>query len=70
MSKRKRLQFEFTDEAYNDLEKLVEMTSAATKAEVMRRALKLFADIVEAEHAGHRVYIELEDGVREVIRLY
>lgn len=41
MSK-KRLQFDFSDEAVKRLDEIVERIHASTRAEVVRRALKLY----------------------------
>jgi len=61
-SSRSRLQFDFSPEACERLDELVNVLDASSRAEVVRRALRLLAVAVEAERAGARVSVESPDG--------
>lgn len=49
----KRLQFKFSAEAVEQLDELVELTEAATRAEVVRNALRLYAYTVKKLKSGY-----------------
>lgn len=63
-SQKKRLQFDFDQDAYEGLERLVRATGASSKAEVVRRALYLFELVVSS---GGRMSITNERGESERI---
>ena len=60
---KRRLQFDFSDEAVQRLDKLAVDLDASSRAEVVRRALALLDRLVEAEKSGGKVLIR--DGISE-----
>jgi len=64
---KKRLQFDFTEEAVAELEELQNRTSLSTKADVIRHALRFMGWAVEETRKGATLCIEREGKVREVI---
>lgn len=62
-----RVQFDFSKESLDKLDELVSTLSAATRAEVIRRALTLFTEVVDADRRGAKIYIREPDG--EMVRL-
>lgn len=54
MAKKKttRVQFEFTNEAIRTLDDLVESTDSASRAEVVRKSLKFYRDIIRLTKTG------------------
>ena len=61
---KKRVQFDFESKALERLDKMVDSTGATTRAEVIRRALSVFATFVDAAERGANVSIEEPDGTR------
>lgn len=55
-----RIQLELTPAMSAKLEQLVERTGISTRAEVLRRAISIFALLLDEEKAGNR--IELVEG--------
>jgi hypothetical protein len=62
MMDKKRLQFDFSERALEQLDKLVELTDAASRAEVVRRALQVYNRLVQAEANGAEVLLQGKDG--------
>ena len=65
---KKRLQFDFTQEAIDELDHLKEKTGLPTRAELIRHALRFFQWAYD-ETANHKATLLLEknDRLREVI---
>jgi hypothetical protein len=61
------LQFDFTRDANQELEELQRATSAPTKAETVRYALRALQWIVEEVGTGARIFVEEDGQKREVI---
>lgn len=51
----KRVQFDFREDAVSDLDTLVERTRATSRAEVVRRALDVYRNLLDAAEAGEPV---------------
>lgn len=67
---KRRLQFDLRADAVDRLDELVELTGAASRAEVVRRALALFDDAVVARQNGMELVIRRADPTQEkVLRL-
>jgi metal-responsive CopG/Arc/MetJ family transcriptional regulator len=63
-----RLQFDFTDEALEQLDELKSATGAANRAEVIRRALQMLQWTIEQVRDEHgTVIVEKNGRQREVI---
>jgi hypothetical protein len=59
---KKRLQFDFTESAVKSLDIIVERTGAATRAEVIRRALAVFDIITHDLSSGSRLILRDKAG--------
>lgn len=57
-----RVQFDFSKEHLEELDKLKTSLHASTRAEVIRRALHLFTKVLKAEQEGAEIYIKKADG--------
>ncbi len=58
----RRVQLDLPPKAFERLQRLKAETEAATYAEVMKNALKLYAAAVEQEKAGSKFMIQNKDG--------
>ena len=65
-----RVQFDFTDIAVRQLDELVEETGAASRAEVVRRALALYKDALDTQKDGGSVLLKTKHGDVERIRVF
>ncbi|MDQ5827376.1 MAG: ribbon-helix-helix domain-containing protein [Chloroflexota bacterium] len=59
-----RIQFDFSRDALRSLDQLVKDTNVKTRAEVIRRALEVYIDLLEAKGKKAKVFIEELDGTR------
>ncbi len=59
-----RIQFDFSREALSSLDQLVKDLNVKTRAEVIRRALEVYIDMLEAKSKKAKVFIEEPDGTR------
>ena len=66
-NKNKRLQFDFSNDAVKRLDAMVKTTDAASRAEVMRNALRIYEYINLKLKDGYQVELKKED--EEIIRL-
>lgn len=57
-----RIQFDFSNESLQRLDKLVTETGATTRAELIRNALSLYAEVVEAQDRGAKLMLKEKDG--------
>lgn len=57
-----RVQFDFSKESLDKLDEIVERVNASTRAEVIRRALTLFTEVLAAEQRGAKVLFREQDG--------
>lgn len=61
-SEKARVQFDFNKESLDKLDEMVEAVNASTRAEVIRRALTLFTEVMAAEKRGAKVLFREKDG--------
>jgi metal-responsive CopG/Arc/MetJ family transcriptional regulator len=65
----KRVQFDFQPEAIDRLDDLVVETGAASRAEVVRRALALFDRVLEGERDGMKLLLRAPNGAEQQVVL-
>jgi hypothetical protein len=63
-SKKARVQFDFSKESLDKLDEIRSTIHAATRAEVIRRALTLFTEVLDAEQRGARIFFQEKDGTQ------
>lgn len=66
MSKTRRINVNFSEGAYNDLETIADQ-QGKTKAEVLREAIALERLFQDAKREGGRLLIERDGEVREIV---
>jgi hypothetical protein len=59
---RVRVQFDFSKESLTKLDEIVLRVNASTRAEVIRRALTLLTEVLEAEGRGAKMLFREADG--------
>jgi hypothetical protein len=64
---KKRLQLDFSDSAYKELEELQDRLNAPSKSEVIRNALGVLRWVVDEVDKDHRILVEKPEGTREVV---
>ena len=64
---KKRLQLDFSDSAYRDLEELQDRLNAPSKSEVIRDALGILRWVIGEVDNDHRILVEKPEGTREVV---
>jgi hypothetical protein len=57
-----RVQFDFSKESLGKLDELVSTVNASTRAEVIRRALTLYTEFLEAQQQGAKIFFRDRDG--------
>lgn len=57
-----RVQFDFSKQSLDKLDEIVKQVNAATRAEVIRRALTLYTEILEAKQRGAEIHFRETDG--------
>lgn len=57
-----RVQFDFSKESLKKLDDLVQKTGASTRAELIRRALALYTEVLEAEDRKAKILFREKDG--------
>jgi hypothetical protein len=62
-TKKARIQLDFAPDALNRLERLQHKLEAASRAEVIRRALGLLEWVINHEEEGERLLLERKDGM-------
>ena len=62
-----KVQFNFTKQALEDLDDLKSKVDAPSRAETIRYALRWLQWTVGEMSAGHKICLETDEGVREVI---
>jgi metal-responsive CopG/Arc/MetJ family transcriptional regulator len=66
-----RVQFDFSRESLAKLDEIVSLVSASTRAEVIRRALTLYTEVLEAEKRGAKILFRESDGTMvQIIPLF
>ncbi|HVC45509.1 MAG TPA: ribbon-helix-helix protein, CopG family [Candidatus Binataceae bacterium] len=64
---KKRLQLEFSEDAYKELERMQKQLHAPSKSEVIRDALGVLRWVVEEIEQDHRILVEKPEGMREIV---
>ena len=59
--KYKRLQFDFSIEAVTELEELVEISNSASKAEVVRKSLRIYEYLIRMAKSGYKIELSNND---------
>jgi len=67
---RRRLQLDFSPEAYERLHRIREMSDAPTNAEVVRNALRLYDWFLEQRREGARLQVVRGESVKEIELLF
>ncbi len=67
MEKKYRLQIDFGEQPYHELEALQENLSATSKSEVIRDALAVLKWVTDEISQGHRILAERPEGDREIV---
>lgn len=62
-----RVQFDFAPGALERLDELVTSTGAASRAEVVRRALALFEKVMTAQQHGEEILLRDREGTEQRI---
>lgn len=57
-----RVQFDFSKESLAKLDEIVSSVNARTRAEVIRRALTLYTEVLEAQNRGAKIFFREADG--------
>lgn len=68
--KKTRVQFDFTPATLKRLEELKEKTEAASYAEVIRNALKLYDGVVHEGGPDAKMIVNRPDGSTAIIKLF
>jgi hypothetical protein len=63
---RKRVQFDFSEEAYQRLEKLRSRTQKQSQAEVVRNSLRVYEWLLDQIEKGYAIQLTKGDFVKEV----
>jgi hypothetical protein len=67
---KKRLQFDFTEDALQELDELQKSTGAPTRAELIRHSLRLLQWMIdETKHHNATLLIERNGKIRELVLL-
>ncbi len=69
MAERTRIQLDLTDTMRDLIDELVEETGAATRAEILRRAVSIYAMLLEETKGGRRLQIVGKKGPPERVLL-
>lgn len=70
-SETRRIQFEFSPEAYERLQQIKAETGAQSYAELVRNALRLYEWVIQQERDGYKIGVTKENKlVREVEFLF
>ncbi len=64
---KKRLQLDFSDSAYQELEEMQNRLNAPSKSEVIRNALGILRWVVDEVDKDHRILVEKPEGTREIV---
>ena len=67
---KKRLQFDFTKKAAKQLDDLVDRTDATSRAEVIRKALKLYSYMNEKLNEDYEIYMVKPDELTKVMEKF
>ncbi len=61
MQGRRRINLELTSKTFDNIDRLQELSNAASKTEVIARALALYDVVLEHRNTGGRVVLEKDD---------
>ena len=59
-----RVQFDFSKESLEKLDEIVTSVQASTRAELIRRALMLYTELLDAHNRGAKIFFHESDGTR------
>jgi len=62
-----RVQFDFSPEAYEELNDLQDQVDANTKAETVRYALRTLQWLISEINLGHRILVDDDGAMQEVV---
>jgi hypothetical protein len=65
-----RLQLALPESSFDRLEAIKEATEAASFAEVVRRALRIYEGLIAESHDGGTIVVKRKDGTEEVVPLH
>ncbi len=66
MAKKQRLQFDLTPEAIEQLDQLKDLADASTRADVIRKALRLYSWFISERNSGSEFVVRKGDDESEV----
>lgn len=66
MKRTKKIQFEFTKNTINIIDKLVKKMESTSRADVIKKALRFYEFMVECENDNKSLYFE-KDGEKQII---
>jgi hypothetical protein len=64
----KRIQFEFSRDAVERLDKVKRETNASSYAELVRNALRVYEWVIETERKGFEIGVVKDDGLLKVVK--
>ncbi len=64
--KKHRLQFDLTPEALQALDELKEQAAAATRAEVIRKALRMYSWFLKQRESGTALMLKRGDAISQI----
>lgn len=67
---RKRFQLDFAPQSSERLERLKELTEAASYAEVVANALRLYEFVIDEGGHKARLVVQKDDGTTAIVRLF
>ena len=66
----KRIQFEFSPDAFERLNRVKELSESSTYADLVRKAVQAYGWLIEQEKAGYKLALVKDDTVQTVKFLY
>ncbi len=69
MAEKVRLNLVFTPAVAGNLERMVEQSHSASRTEVIRKAIRLFDQVLEHHESGGKLVFEHKDGSQETVRI-
>ncbi len=64
----KRIQFEFSPDAVERLDRIKKETNSGSYAELVRNALRVYEWVIETEHKGFEIGIVKDDDLVKVVK--
>jgi hypothetical protein len=66
----KRIQFEFSPDALERLNRMKDLTDASSYAELVRNALRIYEWFVQQERAGYDIGLVKDDTLVKTVKLF